>query len=249
MTGENKSGVTSKAISVPKGPGTIQGMGESFSAQPSTGIATFSVPFSMPKARGGAQPSVALGYSSSSGNGVAGIGWDVSVPFIARQTDRGLPKYQDQTTWHPEQDRFVYNGGQELVPIKTLLPGEELPTWATSGWQYFRPRIEGSYLRFFWNPADNVWRVQDKSGSLMEFGGDSNALEADPQNSAHVFRWNLRRQLDAHSNEVRYVYLKDGNTSYISDIYDTFPITGAQSGASLSEWRTTRGWCTRAAPT
>src|SRR5215207_6986349 len=50
-TGGDKSGVTSQAISVPKGSGTIQGMGESFSAQLSTGIATFSVPFSLPARR------------------------------------------------------------------------------------------------------------------------------------------------------------------------------------------------------
>ena len=51
-TGGDKSGVTSQAISMPKGSGTVQGMGESFSAQLSTGIATFSVPFSLLPARG-----------------------------------------------------------------------------------------------------------------------------------------------------------------------------------------------------
>src|SRR5688572_22199410 len=113
---------------MPKGSGTIEGMGESFSAQLSTGIATFSVPFALPAARGGAQPSLGLSYSSSGGYGLAGVGWEVGVPFIARQTDRGLPKYDDRdirdtngnptaSVWHPEQDRFVFNGGQELVPI------------------------------------------------------------------------------------------------------------------------------------
>ena len=48
-TGADKSGVTSKTISVPKGAGTIKGMGESFSAQLSTGIATFSVPLRCPR--------------------------------------------------------------------------------------------------------------------------------------------------------------------------------------------------------
>src|SRR6185503_5972156 len=122
-TGGDKSGVTSQSISVPKGSGTIQGMGESFSAQLSTGIATFSVPFSLPAARGGAQPSLGLSYSSGSGAGLAGMGWSVGVPYIARQTDRGLPKYDDRSEWHANQDRFVFNGGQELVPI-CLVVGE-----------------------------------------------------------------------------------------------------------------------------
>ncbi len=97
-TGADKSGVTSQTISMPQGAGKIAGMGESFSAQLSTGIATFSVPFALPAARGGAQPSLGLSYSSSGGNGVAGQGWSVGVPFIARQTDRGLPTYDDQAS-------------------------------------------------------------------------------------------------------------------------------------------------------
>ena len=240
-TGENKTGVGSTAISTPKGPGTIQGMGESFSAQPSTGIATFSVPFALPKARGAAQPSLSLGYSSSSGSGVAGVGWDVSVPFISRQTDRGTPSYKDQSTWHANQDRFVYNGGQELVPIcdmpdgctDKLIPGELLPSWAGT-WQYFRPRVEGSYLRFFWNRDQQLWRVQDKSGVVLELGGDSNALETDPQDSTRVFRWNLRRQVDPRGNEVRYAYLKEAGASYLQDIYDTSPAQGDSS--NLAAW-------------
>src|SRR6185369_6135141 len=111
-SGADKSGVTSKAISLTQGSGKIQGMGESFSAQLSTGIATFSVPFSLPHARGGAQPSLGLSYSSGSGAGLAGMGWDVGVPFIARQTDRGLPGYDDQAGFHANQDHFVFNGGQ-----------------------------------------------------------------------------------------------------------------------------------------
>src|SRR5262249_38765086 len=156
-TGGDKSGVSSQAISLPQGTGKIQGMGESFSAQMSTGGGSFSVPFALLDARGGAQPSLSLSYSSSSGHGIAGVGWDVGVPFISRQTDRGLPQYKDPQFgggWSAGQDRFVFNGGQELVPICLVsagtcpgaLSGEVMPSWS-SGWQYFRSRVEGGYLR------------------------------------------------------------------------------------------------------
>ena len=238
-TGENKTGVSSQSISVPKGPGTIEGMGESFSAQASTGIATFSVPFALPAARGDAQPSLGLSYSSASGSGVAGIGWSVGVPFIARETDRGLPQYNDQSTWHAKQDRFVYNGGQELVPISEPLAGEVLPTWAGAGWQYFRPRVEGSYLRFFWNPSQQKWRVQDKGGVILELGvvgTEEDAIEIDPNDPTRVFRWNLKRQLDPHGNEVRYYYDRlEGNVRYLTDILYTQP-PGMLSGIARSAW-------------
>jgi RHS repeat-associated protein len=256
-TGADRSGVTNKVISVPKGSGTVEGMGESFSAQLSTGIATFSVPFSLPAGRG-VQPSLGLSYSSSAGAGVAGMGWQIGAPFIARQTDRGAPKYQDHPGWHAEQDRFVFNGGQELVPICVVGAGlscpralqnvstpsgavnEAMPAWAT-GWQYFRPRVEGSFLRFFWSPGHLTWRVQDRSGSSMELGvpldgsNDMNALERNPDRPSEIYRWHLVRQYDSHGqvnaaagnpqpvNVVVYKYLQDAGAAYLSDIFDTTP--------------------------
>lgn len=259
-SGADKSGVTSKTISVPSGSGTVQGMGESFSAQLSTGIATFSVPIALPAARGGAQPSLGLSYSSSGGYGVAGVGWQIGVPFIARQTDRGVPRYKDQSIWHPEQDHFVFNGGQELVPICTVsgstcagaLENEAMPVWA-DGWQYFRPRVEGSFLRFFWAPNHLTWRVQDKSGVTMELGvpldgsNYTNALERNPDKISEIYRWHLVRQYDTYgdanpatgnptpNNVVTYRYFQDGGSAYLSDIYDT-PPASSPSTAPLSQW-------------
>ena len=86
-TGKNKTGASAQSISVPTGPGTIEGMVESFSAQDSTGVSTFQVPFALPAPRGGVQPSLGLSYTSGGGNGIAGMGWSVGVPYIARQTD------------------------------------------------------------------------------------------------------------------------------------------------------------------
>ncbi len=258
--GGDATGVSSQAISVPQGTGKIQGMGESFSTQLSTGVATFTVPISLPKARGGAQASLTLSYDSGAGHGVAGVGWDIGVPSIARQTDRGLPLYDDQSTWQPQQDRFVFNGGQELVPICTVpaaactaIAGEVMPVWA-NGWQYMRPRVEGSYLRFFWSPDHKTWRVQSKSGESMELGvpldgsGDTTALETDPSNPAHIFRWNLVRQYDnegavppagaadpAPVNLVVYRYANVGGMDYLTDIYDTPPATNSSS-ASIAQY-------------
>jgi RHS repeat-associated protein len=263
-TGVDKSGVTSKSISVPKGSGTIKGMEESFSAQLSTGIATFSVPIALLAARGGAQPSLGLSYSSGGGFGVAGAGWSIGVPFIQRQTDRGVPRYSDSPVWQPEQDRFAFNGGQELVPICTVtagscagaLPDEQMPVWG-SGWQYFRPRVEGSFLRFFWSPNHLTWRVQDKSGVTMELGMpldgvDVGALERNPDNASEVFRWSLARQYDTYGNAnppvgaptpvnlVVFQYFQDGGTAYLRDIFDTPPQVGAATAPTSSYAHHTR---------
>ena len=251
LTGGDKNGASSKAISTPQGAGKIDGMGESFSAQLSTGTANYSVPIMLPTARGGAQPALSLSYSSGSGSGLAGMGWDIGIPAVSRQTDRGLPKYDDRSSWHPEQDRFVFNGGQELVPICTVgaapsvvcsgaLSDEVMPVWS-AGWQYFRPRVEGGYLRFFWSPNHLTWRVQDKTGVTKELGvpldgsNDLTGLETNPNAPAQIFTWQLVREYDAFGNTnpasgnptprnlVLYKYLQFGGRAYLSDIYDTTP--------------------------
>ncbi|MCU0690394.1 MAG: FG-GAP-like repeat-containing protein, partial [Polyangiaceae bacterium] len=251
-----KTAVSGQSVSLPQGAGTIGGMGESFSTLMSSGVAAMGMPFSLPAARGAAQPVLALGYSSGAGAGLAGLGWNIGVAFIARRTDQGIPGYADPPEggdWIPTQDSFVYNGA-DLVPICTVrggtcsnaLDGEKMPVWA-NGWQYFRARIEGQSQRFFWSPDHRTWRVQDKSGMSMELGvpldgsGDDNALEAATEGDrTRIFRWNIARHYDVHGegkpaedsapkpyNVVVYRYVKDRGASYPSDIYDTPPIANA----------------------
>src|SRR5690606_38704987 len=139
-----------------------EGMGESFMADLSTGTGTFSVPVALPKGRHGVEPSLKLTYSTGAGNGPVGLGWSLGVPFISRQTDRGLPRYVNRPQWHGEEDTFMYNGGQELVPVDSraaqLVDGAPVPA-ELSGWQQYRARVEGSFMRFFRAPDSKRWVV------------------------------------------------------------------------------------------
>jgi len=116
--------------------------------------------------------------------------------------------------------------------------GEVFPAWSV-GWRYFRAHVEGAFLRFFWSPDKNTWRVQDKTGVQMELGvplNDANytdAVEHDPQDPTHIFRWNLVREYDtqgdvqgstpAPNNVVVYRYKQQAAIAYVTDIYDTPP--------------------------
>ncbi|MBI5489050.1 MAG: hypothetical protein HY905_17075 [Deltaproteobacteria bacterium] len=233
-TGEDRSAVKPQVIPLPSGEGKIEGMGESFAPQLNTGTATFSIPIALPPGRAGAQPSLAIIYSSSGGNGPLGIGWDLAVPFIARQLDKGMPTYRD-LSGGLANDRFKYNGGQELVQILTSGPGEtfQLPgvcvdstPCGPSGWLYFRARVEGAFLRFFLRGDGRQWKVQDKNGTWFTFG----PVEDNPDVPVGVteaslvsftmdvglaaprevtYRWNLTRMTDANGNDVWYTYQRD----------------------------------------
>ncbi len=238
--------VSGNAVALPSGAATALGMGESFSAQLSTGTAAMSLPFSLLSARGRVQPSLALSYNSGGGFGLAGVGWSVGTAAISRQTDRGIPSYDDRADFHPEQDRFLL-GGIELVPICTVragvcdrgLPGERMPVWAND-WQYFRPRLEGTFIRVFWSPDHRTWRVQGKDGTNMELGVPldgtryTGALERNPEQPDEIFRWYLVREYDSQGgandaagpapvNVIVFRYFEDEGVAYLSDIYDTSP--------------------------
>ena len=251
-TGEAKSAVEPSRISLPNAEGSIEGMGESFAPVLSSGTATFSVPIALPAGRAGVQPSLGLSYASTGGNSPVGVGWSLSTPFIVRQSDLGLPRYVDDPVgWTPEEDRFFYNGGQELVPVDDaaiadvdgsgdLYAGTEaLPAEVGEGWQQYRARIEGGFLRFFRSPDFQRWIVQGKHGTRFDFGrlpsgegpmdlDDTASLESElPAGEGRIYRWRLTRMSDAHGSTVYYRYRRDRGELYVEDVFYLSPASCA----------------------
>jgi len=105
--------VQATSISLPKGGGAIRGMGEKFAANPVTGTGSITVPIATSPGRSGFGPQLALFYDSAAGNGPFGFGWTLSLPAIARKTDKGLPRYLDAE----DSDVFILSGAEELVPV------------------------------------------------------------------------------------------------------------------------------------
>ena len=251
--------VGGQSIALPSGAGAVTGLGESFTSDPSTGMGMQSIPIPLIPARSALQPKLSLDYNSGGGNGAVGFGWNTGAPYIAREIDRGVPRYDDRTAYYADQDRFLFNGA-ELVPLGVVQGGrapnagsEIMPAWS-NGWQYFRARAEEAYYRFFWSPDHRTWRVQaGTEGATLELGVplgglvDDNALEtATEGDPSRIFRWNVARGYDTDGagkpaedaqpkpyNVVVYRYMRDGGVSYLSDIYDT-PPADAPASAPLA---------------
>src|SRR6266568_2613170 len=54
-----------------------------------TGRFTYAVPIRVPPGRQGSEPSLALRYNSSAKNGWCGVGWDLDMGYIQRETRLG----------------------------------------------------------------------------------------------------------------------------------------------------------------
>ncbi|MBN2505496.1 MAG: VCBS repeat-containing protein, partial [Verrucomicrobia bacterium] len=201
----DKSGVSPSAISLPKGPGSIEGLGESFQPSLNTGTARHGVALDLPPGTAGHAPSLSLSYEGGGGNGVLGIGWVFSVPWVQRQTDRGIPTYGDPVGVARE-DIFINEQKEELVP-------------ATNG-DYFC-KNEGAFIRY--RRAGNHWEGTLPNGTRLEFGLSSEGRIEDGTNG-HVFAWLLERQTDSRGNTIVFAYRpfagpQNTNQKYLASIH------------------------------
>lgn len=169
-------------ISLPKGGGAIRGIGEKFSANPVTGTGSLSVPIFTSPGRSNFHPSLSLSYDSGSGNGPFGVGWNLSIPTIARRTDKGLPQYRDAD----ESDVYILSGAEDLVPV--LHPDGTRFTDDTTAPGYiihrYRPRIEGLFARIErWTNIETGeihWRSITRDNVITLYGKDNNSRIFDP---------------------------------------------------------------------
>src|SRR6185436_15264881 len=104
------------------------------------GTGSYGVPLNFPQGPNEQRPSMALSYSTGSGNGPFGIGWRLDVMRIERRTDRGVPTYTDN-------DTFVIGDAEVLVPV---------------GGNRFRPKTDNKFWMI--ERAGEGWRIRTGDG-------------------------------------------------------------------------------------
>ncbi|HEY3541609.1 MAG TPA: SpvB/TcaC N-terminal domain-containing protein [Gaiellaceae bacterium] len=198
------------SVSLPKGGGAIQGIGEKFSANPATGTGSLTIPVPASPGRSGFGPSLSLSYDSGNGNGPFGFGWSLGLASITRKTDNGLPRYADAA----ESDVFILSGAEDLVPVLR----EDGTRWAddSSAPGYvihrYRPRVEGLFARIErWTHAegDVHWRSLTRDNVLTLYGKDLESRIADPESPQRVFSWLICETRDDKGNAVVYEYRRE----------------------------------------
>lgn len=204
----NKSGTSNQIISLPKGGGAQHGIGEKFSPDLHTGTGNFTVPIALPPGRNGFQPQLNLVYSTGNGNSPFGLGWNLSIPGVSRQTSKGIPRYEDA------KDIFVLSGAEDLVPVEKQ-----------SDFTRYQPRTEGLFAKIIHhrNASNDYWEVKSKDGLVSLYGtpakaGDDPAAiranardntNANSTDGSRMFAWKLTRTTDPFGNRIDYVYERD----------------------------------------
>jgi RHS repeat-associated protein len=207
--------VRAPSIQLPKGGGAIRGIGEKFAANPVTGTGAMSVPIATSPGRSGFGPQLSLSYDSGSGNGPFGFGWSLSLPAIARKTDKGLPQYRDGE----ESDVYVLSGAEDLVPVLRSDGTRFADEASAPGFviHRYRPRVEGLFARIErWTELAGgtiYWRSISRDNITTLYGADDDSRVADPSPTgpARVFSWLICASYDDKGNAVLYQYAAESD--------------------------------------
>jgi RHS repeat-associated protein len=164
----------------------------------------------VPPGRAGMQPEIELRYSSSTGNGLAGVGWSVGGPSVIERC-REIAAFagrDDKIRFRPS-DKYCLDG--QLLVLKS-------GTYGASPSEY-RTEIDGfSKITVTASNAEGplAWTVRRKDGRIQGYGvsPDVNALsrvERAADGSAQVtqtvqLRWPLIREVDRAGNAIAYDY-------------------------------------------
>lgn len=215
------------AISLPKGGGAIRGIDEKFSVNAVNGTSSFSIPLPFSPGRGNV-PSLNLSYSSGTGNGIFGLGWNLNLGTIKRKTDKGLPQYLDEI----DSDEFLFASAEELVPefkkgndgnFVVDINGNYIINENDSldnlfKIRFYKPRIEGLFARIErWTEKATrqiKWRIITKDNQTTLFGWSVDSVISDPNDPKNIFEWLPEFSFDDKGNSIQYIYKKEDQKGF-----------------------------------
>jgi RHS repeat-associated protein len=184
--------------------GTVAGSGGV-----SGGAATYEIPIIVPPGRRGMQPALSLGYSSRSGNGIAGMGWSLSGLSSLHRCPMTLAQDgQIRAVQLDAQDKLCLDGQRLIATGGTY--GATGATYGTELESFVRVTQFGGDL----GAASTYFKVERKSGEIAWYGGTSTAAtpaRVIPGGVNVPLTWMVSVVLDRADNAMHYAYTSHGD--------------------------------------
>ena len=171
-----------------------------FSVSP-TGAATYTIPIKLQNGMSDFVPSISLTYSSQAGNGIAGIGWNISGLSSISIVPRNI--YFDgraECIYTGEDNAFALDGMRLL--LTDSINGQTGATYRTENEQYSIIRITASS-----NGTPATFQVKTTDGSTYKYGSSSGRLTL---SNGEAYQWALDYAEDVLGNYIQYTYAQEG---------------------------------------
>jgi len=175
-----------------------------------TGAATYNVPIPIPPGIQGMQPNISLVYNSQSGNGIAGMCWNIGGLSMISRVPKDYYFDNERTGIIWDNSSPLALDGQRLISIQQ---------WGTDSIEYRTEsgldKIMGYTIKT-WGPQ--YFKIYTKDGKILMYGNpDSEASYYYIKNSTGSFNnlgWFLYQIKDINNNLITFTY---ANSSYIDN--------------------------------
>jgi hypothetical protein len=193
--------------SLPKGGGAIQSIGKGWGAVGSSGAASLEIALPISPGRG-YSPALSLIYQSTTGNGLFGLGWNLSMGCVARRASKGVPLYtDDDVILGPSGDVWLPDRKEDGTINAVWLVGDDGQPYEVI--RYFA-RVEGAFdLIEHWRTATidpGFWLIHGADGSLHFYGKNASSRSTDPADSNRVAEWLLEESMNPLGEHILYEY-------------------------------------------
>jgi len=189
------------------------------------GDANINYPLMLPAGTQGMQPALSVDYSSGSGNGWLGEGWNVGgLSSIAVDMKWGTPGFS------PGEETELYSfDGEMLVYPNGYLPHRHNTvnangTFDTSRQSRNSNGVKTFYLRknhdftrierFGSSPSNYSWIVTSTDGTKTYYGGDPFSNSVLKNHNGEILQWGIWKVEDVHGNNIMYEYRNESITNF-----------------------------------
>lgn len=173
----------------------------------------FSLPIALPPGVKGVAPQINLVYTSGSGNGIAGYGWNISGITAIARIGRSIEKDGEVRGVKLDYSDYYSFNGQRLI-LKSGEYGKNGAEYVTEKYSNVKIKSFGSIVgRPYQGPA--FWEVTFEDGSQAWYGTTEPA--GSPLSVTPV-EYNMVKWKDAQGNYIIYNYTQANNVASVSSI-------------------------------
>jgi len=178
-----------------------------------TGNGNYSIPLELLPGVNGLAPSFSLVYSSNSGPGLAGYGWNlIGLSSVSRGPQN---YYYDGTTRGIELntgDKF-YLDGQRLVPYSGTY-GDPAAVYRTDIDIFTRVTPQSSST-----DGPGWFKAETKTGLVYEYGNTTASKQKiNGSTNNNITNWYVSKISDLFGNQINFAYIQDYYTVYPAEI-------------------------------
>ncbi|MFT3848685.1 MAG: SpvB/TcaC N-terminal domain-containing protein [Propionivibrio sp.] len=148
-----------------------------------SGAATYTLPLQIPPGTAGIEPKLALTYNSQSGNGLLGVGWNLSGLSAITRCPRTMAQDGVRGSVNFDaNDRYCLDG-QRLMAING--------TYGADGTEYRTERESFSKIVSYGNAGNGpAWfKILTKAGQILEYGATADSRIEAVKASGSTVSW------------------------------------------------------------